>query len=405
MMRIIGLAPNKWHGQWVNRQQLLSRLGVEHTVLYSNGAWFGWDRALPIWHKAKLLGAVDRTDNVAVEEAPKLLLRWPRWRHLDQLAIRVHAMRLRRLVSHDSSPLVSIIFHPSFFPYAQYLRSQCLAYHAYDLFEATPGWNSELDSLESILLRQADLVTASSESIAARLSEKGGREIRLLPNGVDLAAFGAISPDRAAIPDDLARIARPRLGYVGSLHPQIDFPLVAKLAKMRPGWSFVFVGGGPAIRDGAAANELEDCRKHANIHFLGHKHRSEVPAYISNMDVNLMLYRIAEDTWINAGYPLKLHEYLAIGLPVVSADIPAVREFADVVRIAKGFPDWIQAIEEALSSGGTGSEVERRAVAAENSWDARADLLQEWLAALTDQWACRDTGAPSAGSEAGNSDP
>jgi glycosyltransferase involved in cell wall biosynthesis len=386
-MRIIGLAPNKWHGQWVNRQQLLSRLGLKHCVLYSTGAWSVWDRDSVEWRESKPLGTVDHVDNVAIEEAPKFLLRWPKWPRFDHLVIRAHARRLRRQLDRGkTSPLVTLVFHPRFFPYAKFLKSDLLIYHAYDLFERTPNWDADLDALEVALLREADLVTTVSETIAERLREKVVREIRVLPNGVDLEAFHVAGRGTTTIPQDLGRIPRPRLGYVGSLHFEIDYGLVAMLAQARPKWSFVFVGGIPkgVDRDERGEKELEQCRKCPNVHFLGEKHRNEVPAYLSNMDVNLMLYRMSNETWIRAVYPLKLHEYLAVGKPIVSADIPSVREFSSVVRIAAGFAEWQQAIEDALDSRGAGTESERRVVAAQNTWDARVAMLEEWISHLLD---------------------
>lgn len=381
-MRIIGLAPNIWHGQWVNRQHLLSRLGLRHKVLYSTGAWSIWDRTSPLWRGASPVGRFQQADNVTIEEAPKYLLRWPRLPSFDQLVVHTHARRLRRFARDDQSPLLALMFHPSFFQYGCHLQADFLAYHAYDLFEATPGWDAPMEALELALLNKADLVTTASESIAARLRQKVAREIRVLPNGVDLGAFDAAKDVSAQVPEDLARIARPRLGYIGSLHPQVDYRLVAALAEARPSWNFVFVGPKVETRDARAEHELSLCRRHANVHFLGEKHRSEVPAYILNMDVNLMLYRLSDETWIKAIYPLKLHEYLAAGKPVVSADVPAVRDFTAVVRIAAGEADWLLAIEDALESGGRGTESQRRAVAASNTWEARVAHLDEWFTAL-----------------------
>jgi hypothetical protein len=53
--RLLALAPNSWDGQWMNRQQILSRLGAHHDVLYSTGAWSVWDRAarLPARHRRR----------------------------------------------------------------------------------------------------------------------------------------------------------------------------------------------------------------------------------------------------------------------------------------------------------------------------------------------------------------
>ena len=74
-LQIIALAPNAWHGQWVNRQQLLSRLGAQHSVLYSTGAWSVWDRDSAAWRSAAVLGGVTQSDRVSVEVATKMLLR------------------------------------------------------------------------------------------------------------------------------------------------------------------------------------------------------------------------------------------------------------------------------------------------------------------------------------------
>jgi glycosyltransferase involved in cell wall biosynthesis len=312
---------------------------------------------------------------------------------MDHAAIYLHARRLRRLSARGKKTLtVAMLFHPSFYPYLRFLRPDIVAYHAYDLFSGTPGWNPSFETMEDSLLRQAHLVSAVSESIAEGLLARVPREIRILPNGVDLEAF-----DRAAksgrIPADLAAIPRPRLGYVGSLHPQVDFGLIAALAEKRPEYHFVLVGGRPELRDPIAEAELEKCRARSNVHFLGEKERTLVPGYVCHMDVNLMLYRLSAKTWIHAIYPLKLHEYLAAGKPVVSVDIRAVRPFAAVVRIARGLDDWLSALDDAVSRGGTGSESERRATARGNGWDARTDTLERWL--LQTVTAHAEGGSPS----------
>jgi hypothetical protein len=100
------------------------------------------------------------------------------------------------------------------------------------------------------------------------------------------------------------------------------------------------------------------------------------------MDVNVMCYRLADDLWVDAIYPLKLHEYLAAGRPVVSADVASVRPFSDVVAIAHDTGQWESAIEMALSGGGCGTTASRRAIAAANSWAARVSELELELAAL-----------------------
>jgi glycosyltransferase involved in cell wall biosynthesis len=260
------------------------------------------------------------------------------------------------------------------------LKPDRVVYHVYDQYDHMPGWNSALERDERLLLRRADLVFCASELMAQALREKVDRTIEVLPNAADVDAFFAA--EGAPEPVDLATIPRPHIGWTGSLHPQIDYALVAALATRRPDWHFVFVGNKVAAIDERAEDEYRKCASLDNVHFLGYKRHSEVPAYVLGMDVNAMWYRLSDETWIKANSPLKLHEYFAAGHPVVAADLPSVRPFSSAVRIAAGPDEWERAIQEALTTGGPGTAAQRKAIASENSWDARARTLGQWLAHL-----------------------
>jgi phosphoribosylaminoimidazole (AIR) synthetase len=97
------------------------------------------------------------------------------------------------------------------------------------------------------------------------------------------------------------------------------------------------------------------------------------------MDVNLICNIVRDDLWAWGSYPLKLHEYLATGRPIVSSDILAVRPFSNVVAIARSCEEWETAIVAALAGQAPGSTAERRMVARLNSWDARVSTLTALL--------------------------
>src|SRR5262245_48798585 len=121
-LKILVLAPNSWKDQWVNRQQLMSRLGKRHAILYSTGGWFSWDRSSEEWQKADWLGSILPYDNVWVDDSPRFLLRFPRL-HLDKLVMRLQTMRWRRfLETRGPGPVVAYLFHPSFYPYAGLMK-------------------------------------------------------------------------------------------------------------------------------------------------------------------------------------------------------------------------------------------------------------------------------------------
>jgi glycosyltransferase involved in cell wall biosynthesis len=382
-LRLLVLAPNSWHGQWVNRQQLFSRIGLLHPVLYSTGGWFTWDRYTSAWSRAGWAGSFQRHDNVWIDESPRILMRVPRVRVLDELVLQAQVYRWKRFMRATANdPLVAYVYHPKFFPYVKTIAADYVVYHAYDMYEHTAGWNEELERRERELLRTADMVIASSEQIAADLQGKILREVKVLPNGADVAAFARALCAGSPVPEDLQAIPRPRLGYIGTINLKVDWDLIASLASRRLDWHFVFVGQVISI-DAKSEAKRAACAALPNVHFLGEKAVDQVPLYVTNMDVNLMCYLESDELWTAWGYPLKLHEYLAAGRPVVSSGLPSVRPFGDVVYIASGTDDWQNAIEDALLRGGRGTLESRRTVAANNSWDDRVVKLQQWLIDLT----------------------
>jgi glycosyltransferase involved in cell wall biosynthesis len=384
-MRIIGLATNPWDGQWVNRQQLLSRIGRRHAVLYSTGGWFTWDRHSSEWRKAPLLGAIRDSDSVWIDEPPRLLLRSTRFPIADRAVIAMQITRWQRwLAAQGKGPVITHVFHPAFAEYAHRIGAAALIYHPHDWFERMPGWNERQAAAENRLLGLADLVIAPSEALARELERRAGREVRVLPNAADVPRFVAAARAGAQLPPDLAAVPAPRIGYVGQVHPNLDLALVRALASARPEWHFVFVGAKSSQRDETFDREVTACMRLPNVHFLGAKTQAEIPAYTVNMDVNIMCYRL-DHGWVRMGYPLKLHEYLASGRPIVSVDLNLLQPFQHVIRIVHERADWEGAITDALATGGPGTPARRMEAARGNSWDDRAVQLEGWMKALTDR--------------------
>lgn len=381
--RVLALAPNSWDGQWMNRQQILSRLAAHHAVLYSTGAWSVWDRGSAAFKATPLGGAFEPRDGVLVDRPPRWLLRWPTVSVYERAVVALVQRRWRRqLARMGNGPLVAYLFHPRYAQFIADLGADHVIYQPYDLFRAMPGWTPELARLEERLLQTCDAVIATSEPTRAALQEQSPRPVHCVPNGVDGELFLAGEPAPAV--DALPGIPRPRVGYVGSLNRKVDLPLIVTLARREPGWHFVLLGPQGNFDD-ATASALADGAGLSNVHLLGPRTRHDLPACMRSLDVALMCYR--PGTWMDSAYPLKLHEYLASGPPVVSSDLPSVRPFAGVVAIARTTDDWHTLIGTALRDGTPGTPAERRAVAAANTWDQRVGALRRILADVCGQAA------------------
>jgi hypothetical protein len=114
------------------------------------------------------------------------------------------------------------------------------------------------------------------------------------------------------------------------------------------------------------------------------KDYSDLPPYCAHVDANAMFYRTDGEGWWHDIYPLKLHECLATGRPLLSSDIAAVREFADVVTLCRTDDEWLAAVDAAAAGSDRGSASERIAVARRNTWDVRVDQIEADLARLGD---------------------
>jgi teichuronic acid biosynthesis glycosyltransferase TuaH len=209
------------------------------------------------------------------------------------------------------------------------------------------------------LLRRADLVVAVSPPLLADSSHHNSRAV-LLPNGADVEHFAR--PGRTELPD---LGPGPVLGYLGAVSWRLDVDLIDQLAASRPDWQVVLVG-----------KVSVDLPSRPNLHAVGAMPWSELPAWAHRFDVGLVPYKV-DDTFNRSSFPLKVFDYLASGRPVVSTPLPGLEGLFPCVRLADGVVDFTRAIEAAMS-GPPGPEA-CRDLAAANSWDSRAEALDDLL--------------------------
>ncbi|MHB9132251.1 MAG: glycosyltransferase [Armatimonadota bacterium] len=235
----------------------------------------------------------------------------------------------------------------------------------YDCVDDLPGLHPyrarQLQAAEDALLRRADLVLVTAQALAEKL--RGRAECVLVPNGVDLPRFARLSPP----PATLAALPRPIIGFLGSMLPGVfDVDLLVALADTHPEWSVIVVGPVP----GAFAEQLRNSR----VYTLGPVAYDEVPAILRAFDVGLIPF--VESTVTRAIHPLKVYEYLACGLPVVSTPLPELDHLAPYVVQTRGLPSFTQAIAAALIAS-PNLAAERQAVARQYSWEERfAQVMQ-----------------------------
>lgn len=217
-------------------------------------------------------------------------------------------------------------------------------------------------SHEAAICQAADLVFAVTEELSAK-RRAYGNEVFTVNCAASHEIFGRALLPETRVPEDLARLPRPVIGYLGSVDPwKIDFAILAAIARTHPEWSVALVG---YVWFGFDAKLLADF---PNVHLLGKKDYDAFPEYLKGMDVCVMPFPLNGIT-VN-GDALKLYEYLAGGRPVVSTDVPAARRLAEVVRIA-GTPEAFVAAIEASLEDTAERKAARLAAVAPHSWANR----------------------------------
>jgi len=262
---------------------------------------------------------------------------------------------------------VTWTFEPASGDVAGALGEGTLVYHCVDEFSEFTGADKKaLRDLERRLIEKSNCVIVSSERLLAnkrRLNPK----TYLVTHGVDVAHFRRACDPELLAPDDARVLPKPVIGFFGLIADWVDLELIRFLAEQRPAWSFVLIG--------KAATDLGAVQGAANIHLLGPRPYASLPAYARSFDVAILPFKVNELTL--AANPLKLREYLAAGLPTVSAAIPEAERLADAVRIARNPEDFLNQIQSIVDSGKTGPQMEISRRMDHESWDEKVEQLSE----------------------------
>ncbi len=265
---------------------------------------------------------------------------------------------------------INMVFNPAAGLLAGKLGESKLIYYCVDEYTAFTGASKGLREIEEDLFAKADLVIVSADKLYE--SKKHFNENTfVIRHGVDFVQFRKALDAATKIPSEIANLPKPIIGFHGLLADWVDFELIKKTAEHFASGSVVLIGK-ITVDAERKIKILEDVK---NIHFLGRKPYAELPAYCKGFDVALNPFEISDLTL--AANPLKVREYLAAGLEVVSTDIPEVR-ILDFCRIGETHEDFIRQIEEALANPKSKHEISDSIKA--ESWEARIQELRVIMA-------------------------
>jgi glycosyltransferase involved in cell wall biosynthesis len=389
-MDFLSFSHDYWDGPRHNRHYFLDALSRRARVLFCAPP-FHVEKVLRLDERRKLTrSGTFRLGDGLINHVPSKLLflnhrvpalnQWMRTKRLERIraVLAQHGMR---------SPLL-ILWHPYFRDLIDDFQPPLVIYYAYDQYTGYTGGSTLRASPQEIeLLKRADLVFVLSKELYEAKREYSSSIVHL-PNAVDFDLFSRSRDAATEVPADLASIAGPRIGYIGTINEKVDLSILEHMARVRPDWSIVLAG-----RENYRSAERQrflDLVARPNVHWLGAKPHHLVPSYLKGLDACLMCYVIND--WTFYGDPSKLHEYLASGKPTFGCALSSIREFADVVGIPGTPEEWVDAVDAGLRESGDDQRTQRIEIARQNSYAVRIEVF---LNAVQDALARKGLGDPA----------
>lgn len=276
--------------------------------------------------------------------------------HVDDLS---PAQLLERVSG--KSTLVVELPHPKILPYLEIAKARELR----TVFELIDDWETSLGGdwfdreIYARFALESDIVVGTAQLLVQRLVEIGREDARYLPNAANELIFDRYKTYTR--PDDLPKNGKRIALYFGSLYGEWfawDYVIAAGL--MCNDLDIVLIGDSPKKTD-----------LPANIHCLGPKRIEELPSYLSFSDMALLPFVPGKIT--DAVSPIKVFEYLFMGKPVISTDIPEIASYPGVrtAKSAEHFATMCASGSQEPTFCGDDNFI------AQNSWFARLDSITE----------------------------
>jgi glycosyltransferase involved in cell wall biosynthesis len=230
-----------------------------------------------------------------------------------------------------------------------------------------PGSGRVVASEQRRLASAADRVVFAGHELRQRFSEVEDSRALIIPNGVSKEAF-AVDAGRPELFDGLCG---PIAIYVGSLDRWFDASLLREVALLRPDITFVVVGP-----DGANGSRLGNA---ANLIRLSGLPFEQVVAFLQHADVGLIPFDVRRHRrLVDAVHPLKLYEYMAAGLPVVTVNWAELEHLQPPVEVVQqNAQSFAAGIDRALTLGAPPASY--REFLAGASWHERLQPLFRYL--------------------------
>lgn len=379
---ILCIAGRRWDSLWRSTQQYMFRFAAQNRVVFFEP---GRNPDKPVLSELARnfpdffqLRAQQLGDNLSIVQTPSSVPYAQR--HLPEFVLgstipytarlnsRIRLQTVSRYIKRWGivSPILWL-YSPMDIDLVGKLGEKLVCYFVYDEYADFIGNESVRDLFREYdhrLVKRADLVFTSSRSQWERRINLNPHTY-FIPNAADFDHFHKALDPATPIPEDIVERKKPIIGFAGWLGWHIDVELLVRVAEVFSHCSVVLIGPDELPKD----DNYAKLTHLPNVFLLGRKEINLIPGYLKLFDVALLPYNLVGH--ILSAYPLKLHEYLAAGRAIVAVNLPELKPYRHIVRVAETHAEFMDKIREALLDCDQQSIEARVAIARENTWDNR----------------------------------
>jgi len=331
----------RWQFVYQRPQHIISRMAKDQKVLMVEE---------PIH-----FNEIEENTAIITVVTPQLNILQPKVRDIEAIAALLPKYVRNKNIS------IGWFYSASFSPLLASLSFDTIVYDCMDELSLFKGAPQILIDQEKYLMANATVVFTGGKSLYKSKKEMHNN-VYCFPSSVDEAHF-AQAKNGIALPEEIAQIKRPVVGYFGVIDERIDLDLLKESAAKLPDVSFVMIGPLAKIED-------SDLPKGHNIHYLGMKSYDELPAYLKAFDIAMMPFALNDATKFIS--PTKTLEYMAAGKPIISTKIKdVVRDYSHCVQLVATSEEFCNSILE-IQNNESEQEAHYTEILKNTSWDATA---------------------------------
>jgi hypothetical protein len=293
----------------------------------------------------------------------------PSWHRAFGLSSSLVTIQVKNSIRCFGSPDAILFTLPWYARVAEALPGVVKAYYAYDPYRFFDWGSERIIDLETALLGSCNVGFGVARRLVEDLRRMGSTPVDYLPNATLWRPGGANGEGELAADDTLKSVPRPRVACVGQINSTAyDWALIEDMSITFPNAHFVFVG--PRAPEKRAAINIDAVFSRPNVHWIGSKPHSHLPAYLRQCDV--LINPLLVNDHNDRRSLLRLYDYLTTDRPIVSTAIAEAFNHVPFVSIATDTDEFRRLLGEALDLR-CAPDLERRwKYIAANTWSRRA---------------------------------